>query len=64
MPPEIMNEVFKQRSKSYYNLRHTSQVFVNPIQNAYNGTASYLVPKIWKQIPSKIRNKKFLEGFK
>ena len=26
--PEIMNEVFKQRSNSHYDLRHTSQSFV------------------------------------
>ena len=64
--PEMMNEVFKQRSNSHYNLRHTSQSFVNPIHSVYNGTesASYLVPKIWEQIPYEIRNKKSLEGFK
>ena len=64
--PEIMNEVFKQRSNSPYNLRHTSHFFVNPIHSVYNSTesASYLVPKIWEQIPSEIRNKKSLEGFK
>ena len=64
--PEIMNEVFKQRSDSYYNLRHTSQCFVNPIHSVYNGTesASYLGPNIWKQIPSEIQNKKSLESFK
>ena len=66
MSPEIMNEVFKQRSNSLYNLRHTSQSFVNPIHSVYNGTesVSYLGPKIWKQIPSEIQNKNSLEGFK
>ena len=66
MSPEIMNDVFKQRSNSHHNPRHTSQIFVNPIHTVYNGTdsASYLGPKIWKEIPSEIRNKKFLEGFK
>ena len=66
MSPEIMNEVFKQRSNSHYNLRHTSQFFVNPIHSVYNGTesVSYLGQKIWKQIPSEIRNKKSLEDFK
>ena len=63
---EIMNEVFKKRSNSHYKLRHTSKFFVNPIHSVYDGTesASYLRPKIWKQIPSEIRNKKSLEGFK
>ena len=66
MSPEIMNGLFKQRCNSHDNLRHTSQIFVNPIHTVYNGTesASYLWPKIWKEIPSEIRNKKFLEGFK
>ena len=66
MSPGIMNKVLKERSNSHYNLRHTSQFFVNPIHSVYNGTesASYLAPKIWKQIPSEIRNKKSLEGFK
>ena len=61
-----MNEVFKQRTNSHYNLRHNLQFFVNPIYSIYNGTesASYLGPKIWKQIPSEIRNKMSLEGFK
>ena len=40
MSPEIMNEVFKQRSNSHYNLRHTflQNFFVNPIHSVYNGT--------------------------
>ena len=45
--PEVMNEVSKQRSNSHYNLRQTSQFFVNPVHSVYNGTesASYLGPK-------------------
>ena len=41
-------------------------IFVNPIQSVYNGSesASYLGPKIWKQIPSEIGNQKSLKGFK
>ena len=66
MSPEIMNEVFNKRSNSHHNLRHTSQFSVNPIHSVYNGTetASCLGPNIWEQAPSKIRNKKSLEGFK
>ena len=33
--PEIMNEVFKQRSNSHNDLRHTSQFFVNAIHSVY-----------------------------
>ena len=44
MSPEIMNEIFKERSSSHYNLWHASQFSVNPIHSVYNGTesASYL----------------------
>ena len=56
MSPEIMNEVFKQRSNPHYNLSCTSQFSVNPIHSVYNSTesASYVGPKIWEQIPSEI----------
>ena len=48
MSPEIMNEVFKQRSNPHYNLSYTSQFSVNPIHSVYNSTepASYVGPKI------------------
>ena len=49
--PEIMNKVFKQRSNSHCNLRHTSQFFVNPVHNGAD-LATYFGPKIWEQIPS------------
>ena len=44
----------------------TSQFFLNSVHSVHNGTesASYLGPKIWKQIPSEIPNKKLPEGFK
>ena len=66
MSPEIMNEVLKQRNNPHYNLRPTSQFSGNPIHSVYNCTksASYLGIKIWDQIPSEIRNKKSLKGFK
>ena len=33
--PEIMNKVFKQRNNFHYDLRHTSQFFVNAIHSVY-----------------------------
>ena len=56
----------KFSNNTHDNLRHTSQFFVNPTHSVYNGieSASYLGPNLWKQIPSEIRNKKSLEGFK
>ena len=61
-----MTEVFKHRNNPHYNLTHTSQFFVNSIHSFYYATesASYLGPNIWQQIPSEIRNKVSLEGFK
>ena len=65
MSPEIMNGVFKQRSNSHYNPRHTSQFYVNPIHHSvYNGikSASYMGPKICEQKPEIWS--KYLKGFK
>ena len=41
-------------------------VSTDPIHTVYNGTesASYLRPEIWEQIPTEIKNKEFLDGFK
>ena len=63
MPPDIINEVFKLRNTPYYNLRHISHFFIDPIHSVYNGTesASYLRPKIWEQIPVEIKNKDSLD---
>ena len=38
MSPEIMNELLKQRNNPYYNLRHTSQFFVNLAHSFYYAT--------------------------
>ena len=64
--PEIMNEVFKLREETHYHLRHTTQFLVDPIHSVFNGneSASYLGPKIWEQIPTEIKNKDSLVGFK
>ena len=64
--PEIMKDVFKLREETYYNLRHTTEFVTNQINSVYHGSesASYLGPKIWEQIPSAIKNKDSLIGFK
>ena len=66
MSPEIMNNIFKLRENTHYNLRHTSQFLVDPILSMFNGSesASNLRPKIWEQIPSEIKNINFLVDFK
>ena len=64
--PEIMNKVFKLREETDYHLRHTTQFLVDPIHSVFNGSesASYLCPKIWEHIPTEIKNKDSLVGFK
>ena len=66
MSPEIMIGIFKLRENTHYNLRRTSQFLVDPIHSVFNGSewASYLGPKIWEQIPFKIKNINSLVEFK
>ena len=51
--PEIMNDIFKLRENTHYNLRYTSQFLVDPIHSVFNGSesASYLGPKTRKKYP-------------
>ena len=46
---EIMNDIFKLRENTHYNLRNTSQFLVDLIHSVFNGSqsASYLGPKCW-----------------
>ena len=65
MFPEIMNNIFKLRENTHYNLRQTSQFPVDLIHSVFNGSesASHLGPKIWDQIPFEIKNMNSLVGF-
>ena len=44
MSPEIMNDIIEPRENTHYNLRNTSQFFVDLIHSVFNGSesASYL----------------------
>ena len=66
MSLEIMNDVFKLRDETHCHLRHTAQFLIDAIHSVFNGSesASYLGPKIWEQIPTEIKNKDSLVGFK
>ena len=48
MSPEIMNEIFRLREKSHYNLRYISESIIPPIPPVHHGSesVSYLGPKI------------------
>ena len=63
---EVMNKIFKLRGNAHSNLRGTSQFLVDLIHSIFNGSesASYLGPNIWKEIPTNIKNKDSLIGFK
>ena len=63
MFPEIMNEVFKQMIPII--VKSILNSFLNPAHSIYvTESALYFRPTIWVQIPSEIRKKKFLVGFK
>ena len=66
MSPDIMNNIFRLRGNTHYNLRHGSQFLIDPIHSVFNGSESalYLAPKIWEQMPFEIKNIKSLVGFK
>ena len=54
-----MHGIFKIRENTHYNLRGTSEFLVDLIDSVFNasGSASYLGTKIWKEIPTDIKNK-------
>ena len=66
MSPEIMNEMFQLREKSYCNLRYTSEFIIPPIHSLYHGSesVSFLGPKIWELVPPEIRQIDAFSGFK
>ena len=45
---DIMNEIFRLREKSHYNLRYTTEFIIPPIHSVYHGreSAFYLGPKL------------------
>ena len=63
--PEIMNDIFKLRENTHYNLKGTSQFLSDPIHSVLNvsESASYLGARIWEEIPTDIK-KDSLIGFK
>ena len=42
MSPEIMNEIFQLKEKSYYNLHYTSEFIIPPIHNVYHGSEYFI----------------------
>ena len=65
MAPEILNEIFQNRTSSY-NLRTNSSFAVRPVHSIYHGTESlsFLRPKIWELVPEDAKQSESLEIFK
>ena len=66
MSPEIMNEIFQLREKSYYKLPYAFEFIILPIHSVYNSSesVSYLGTKIWELTPPVIRQIDTFTGFK
>ena len=64
--PTIMQEIFRFRNSSRYNLR-SQNTFEIPFRNhVYNGTESisYLGPKVWELVPDNLKSINSLTSFK
>ena len=64
--PTIMQEIFRFRNSSRYNLR-SQNTFEIPFRNhVYNGTESisYLGPKVWELVPDNLKRINSLTSFK
>ena len=60
-----MSEIFALKNTGY-NLRGGNKLNSNNIKSVNNSTEtiSYLAPKIWEQVPDKIKNSSSLNIFK
>ena len=57
--PELMNDIIKKRDVTY-SFRNNSTFETKKIKSVYYGsrTISFLSPKIWKLLPSNIKDSK------
>ena len=64
--PEIMNEVFQFQTQNHHNLRNNSTFRISSFNTIFQGKESvfYLGPKIWSQVPDKIKSLESLSSFK
>ena len=65
MAPEVLNEIFRNRTLSR-NLRRNSSFHVRQVHSVYHGTEllSFLTPKIWELVPENMKKLERLEIFK
>ena len=64
LAPELMNDIFKKRNVTY-NFRKKSTFETRNIESVYYGSeTSFLDPKIWKRLPSNIKDSENLNIFK
>ena len=64
--PKIFSDIFSFRHETPYNLRQQSDFCIRQVKTVYNGkeTVSYLGPKIWDLVPSELKEKQSIAGFK
>ena len=65
LAPELINDIFKKRNVTY-NFRKNSTFETRNIKSVYYGseTISFIGPKIWKRLPSNIKDLENLNIFK
>ena len=66
LSPPLMNNIFKLKAESFYNLRQVCEFSRPMFKSVYHGieSISYLRPKIWDILPEKRKNIDNLEHFK
>ena len=64
--PQILKDIFSLRPNTKYNLDRQSQFVIPQVKTVYNGTeiVSFIGPKIWDIVPSKVEEKEPLVDFK
>ena len=63
--PPIISELFEQKNKHHYNLRHDLEFTIPAVNSMYHGTESisFLGPKIWNILPNTLKKINSLEAF-
>ena len=65
MAPEILNEIFQNRTSSY-NLWKNSNFYFRKVHSVYHGTESlsFLGPKVLELVPEDVKQSQSLDIFK
>ena len=64
LSPELFSNTFQLKEIGKYNLRNNDDFFVPKVKSVFNGTETFLGPKLWNSLPEEIKNKDSLQSFK